>query len=382
VFEKLHHSLEHIPSWVIYSVGGLVVGSMVAYAGAGWYFSSQLLKPNTQTVAYDQTVLASNENMVQTEGSGYGINGRVGLISSGDNYLGELGPPYDKNDQKQTSTRTFLDPPKATGAAGDHVSLQGNIWTSDPRQALGLPFENVKYSDPLGDMSAWVIPGAESRIWTVAVHGIGAPKSELLRFVKPVHASGSTMMVINYRNDPDNPRSPDGFTHLGDTEWQDVQAAVAYARKHGAAVINLYGVSLGGSLVQNYLRRAPANETADINKVVLDSPALDWKQLLRHRVQQGGYPGWFAQSGFIVTRLRSGINFSRISTHPGSITHPTLLIHSSDDPTVPNGPSKQVAAAQPNLVKIVDFGRGGHARSWNYDPLRYERLVTEFLDKD
>jgi pimeloyl-ACP methyl ester carboxylesterase len=379
MFKDLHHSFEQIPHWVMYSVGGMAIAGTVAYAGVGWYLSSQLLRPNNQTVTYDQVVQGVNGNTIQTEGSAYSIDGRVGLINDHSKFVGELGPPHDSNRQLQISSRTFLETPNATITAGDHVSLQGNIWTSDPERALGLPFENVKYHAPLGDMSAWVIPGTQPEKWTVAVHGIGAPKGELLRFVKPVHDSGNTMMVINYRNDPGNPRSPDGFTHLGDTEWQDVQAAVVYARKQGATVINLYGVSLGGSLVQNYLRRAPVNETADINKVVLDSPALDWKQLLRHRVEQRGYPGWFAQPGFIVASLRSGINFSRISTHPGSITHQTLLIHSSDDPTVPNSPSKQIAAAQPKLVELVDFGRGGHIRSWNYAPRRYEELVRDFL---
>ena len=382
MFEKLHHSWDCIPRWAVYSAGALAVAAVAAYTGAGWYLSSQVLRPTQQTVSYDQSIRSVEGYDVRTQGSAYAIDGRVGLINERGMFVGELGAPKDSNTEDETSTRTFLEEPKADIAVGDNVSLQGNIWISDPEKALGVPFDEVKYDGPIGDMSAWIIPGSQSDTWTIAVHGIGASRSELLRFVKPVLASNNTMMVINYRNDAGSPRSPDGFTHLGDTEWQDVQAAVRYTKQRGATAINLYGISLGGSLVQNYLRQAPAKESAIVDRVVLDSPALDWKQLLTYRVKQRGFPGWLARPGFSVASLRSGIDFSRISTQPGSIMRPTLLIHSSDDANVPNNPSKQVAAAQPDLVEFVDFGKGGHARSWNHDPKRYEQLVTEFLSKD
>jgi predicted alpha/beta-fold hydrolase len=231
-------------------------------------------------------------------------------------------------------------------------------------------------------MQSWEITDGKRTTWTIAVHGNGAPRSELLRFVEPVIASGNAMLIINYRNDSDAPRSPDGYSHLGDTEWQDVQAAVAYAKSQGATKINLYGVSLGGSLVQNYLRQAPSSETAIVGKVILDSPALDWKAVLRHRIDQKGLPTILAGPGFRIATLRSGIDFDRISTMPGSITRPTLIIHSSDDDNVPNPPSKAVAAAQPDLVQLLDLQHGGHVRTWNFNPVRYEQAVRDFLGND
>jgi uncharacterized protein len=377
--EKLHTAWEHLPRWAIYSAGALVVAAAAGYGGVGQYLSSQILTPAAQTVLYDQSVQNVQADTVRTQGGAYNIDGTVGLVRGDGKFVGELGPPTGSNVTDKASTRRFLGQPQADIAVGDHVSLQGNIWTSDPREALDVPFEEVEYAGPLGDMSAWVIPGQQPEAWTVAVHGNGGPKSELLRFVKPVLAAGNTMMVVNYRNDPGNPQSPDGFTHLGDTEWQDVQAAIKYAKEHGATTINLYGISVGGSVVQNYLRQAPPQEAAIVDKVILDSPVLDWKQLLEHRVKQRGLPGWLAKSGLVVAKLRSGVDFTRISTAPHSITHPTFIIHSSDDTVIPNGPSKTVAAAQPELVKFVDFGKGGHARSWNYDSQRYEQTVTAFL---
>ena len=383
MMHRLHETWNRIPHWPVYTAGALAVAGAVAYTGVGWYLSSQVLTPNRQTVSYDQTVQAVDGDTVRTQGGAYNINGRVGLIEDTGAFVGELGPPSDSNTENQSSTRRFIEAPAGAVAVGDKVSLQGNIWTSDPEKALSLPFEEVKYDGPLGKNPAWVIPSKEpTKTWTIGVHGIGAPRSEMLRFVKPVHESGNTMMVINYRNDAGSPKSPDGFTHLGDTEWQDVQAAIAYAKDHGAEAINLYGVSFGGSSVQNYLRQAPASETEIVNKVILESPALDWKQLLRHRVEQKGLPGWLAQPGFVVGKLRSGVDFNRISTQPGSIERPTLIIHSSDDTNVPNGPSKRVAVAQPDLIQLVDFGKGGHARSWNNNPERYEQLVAEFLTRE
>jgi predicted alpha/beta-fold hydrolase len=235
------------------------------------------------------------------------------------------------------------------------------------------------YRGPLGPMKAWLVPTPNSTKWTIAVHGIGANKTEMLRFVKPVQAAGSTMLIINYRNDPDNPKSPDGYYHLGDTEWQDLEAAVHYAKDSGAAEVQLYGISLGGSVIENYLRRSSDVPKTNITKVVLDSPALNWSEVLKHQTTKAGYPGFFYYPGIASINMRADISIKRISTKPADVKHKTLLIHNADDPTVPQAASKKLAAARPDLVTFVDFGSGGHARAWNHDPARYEQLVTDFL---
>jgi len=369
-----------IPGWIKIAAASVGVLLIVAFFIVGWLVSSRALKVTPQTITYDQTILAINGNTYTIRGGTYSITGIVGGIRPDGTMIGIFSAPSNVNNTANTSTRTLMGTASPELRVGDKISLQGNIWTSDPEKALGLAFQNVSYASPLGNMGAWLIPGSSTTKWVIGVHGIGADKTEMLRFVKPAHDAGDTMLVINYRNDVNNPPSPDNYTHLGDTEWQDVEAAVHYAQTQGATDIRLYGDSLGGSLVQNYLQRSKTDRSL-ISRVILDSPALDWNEVLRRQLQKGGYPSFIYYPGTILLRLRAGINVQNLSTQPDEVSKKTLIIHSSDDPTVPQDASKRLAGARPDLVTLVDFKKGGHLRSWNNDPARYEQLIIDFLSQ-
>lgn len=373
-------ALPYVPKWAKISL--IVLGILlIAYVAVGWYFSSKLFEISPQKVAYDQTITAIEDASYTFIGSAYDIDGVVGGIREDGSMVGLFSAPTKLDEQTQTSTRELQARSGTELKRGEEISLQGNIWITDPKQALGVDYQDVTYKSPVGDMDAWFIPGQSKTSWTIGVHGIGAHKNELLRFIKPVLAAGNSMMIINYRGDVGNPASPDNRNHFGDTEWQDVEAAMRYAKEQGATEIQLYGVSLGGSLTQNYLRRSTDVKSMNITKVVLDSPALDWSEILSHRTEKMGFPGFLAKPGMDMARVRAGINFKRATTEPGSIQHNTLIIHNQDDTSVPQAASKRVAAAQPDKVTFVDFGSGGHIRAWNHDQARYEKLVTDFLKK-
>lgn len=370
-----------MPQWLIaalLTVLGLVV---IGYVGVGWYFSGKLFKLEPQKVSYDQSIQAVDGDSYSIKGSAYDIDGIVGGIRPNGSMIGIFEPPSKTDAQSETSTRKLRDGADPKPVVGDALSLQGNVWITNPKEALGIDYNEVQYLSPVGAMDAWVIPGAKRDSWTIGVHGIGANKNELLRFIKPVTAAGNTMMIINYRGDVGSPAPPDGRNHFGDTEWQDLEAAVRYAKSQGAKQIQLYGLSLGGSITQNYLRRSNDAQTTNITHVVLDSPALDWNEILRHRVKKMGFPAMVSKPGKDFAKLRAGIDFGRITTRPGSIKHQTLIIHNKNDTSVPQAASKRVAQAQPSTVTFVDFGSGGHIRAWNHDPVRYESLVTNFLQK-
>lgn len=371
--------LRRLPKWLVRGSILLIVLIVVIYCGIGWYFSGKLFELAPQKVEYDQTVEAIDGNSYKLKGSAFDIDGIVSGIRTDRSSIGIFEKPTNLDKENKTSERILGKVTSELPKVGDKISLQGNIWLTDPKQALGLDYQDVKYDTELGPMDAWVVPGVKSDVWTVAVHGVGAQKNEMLRFVNPINQAGNTAMVISYRGDVDSPAPKDGRNHFGDTEWRDVESAVKYAKEHGAKTINLFGSSLGGSLTQNYLRRSADVSTSNISRVVLDSPALDWDEILKFRIKKMGYPTLIAQPGKTFAGLRAGIDFGRITTKPGSITLPTLIIHNIDDNSVPQAASKRVADTQPDLVTLVDFGSGGHIRAWNHDSVRYEKLVSDFL---
>jgi hypothetical protein len=368
-----------IPKWLKIFTPVVVVLFIIAFFAVGWYASGRVINVNLQQVAYDQTIEAVHGDTYTIAGSAYDMNGIMGGIRSDGSMVGIYSAPLSINNTTHTSIRMLSNSTNPKPHVGEKISLQGNIWTTDPKTALGIEYHNITYSDPIGPMGAWLIPSPDSTKWVIGVHGIGADKTEMLRFIKPVQAAGDTMMVINYRNDAGNPKSPDGYTHLGDTEWQDLQAAVHYAKAHGATDIRLYGDSLGGSIVENYLRRSPEVASSHISRVILDSPAINWGEILRFRAHKAGYPTFVYYPTEVTIDLRAGVNLNRISTKAKDIKQKTLIIHNADDQTVPQNASKILAAARPDLITFVDFGSGGHLRAWNHDQARYEHLITSFL---
>ena len=161
--------------------------------------------------------------------------------------------------------------------AGLKVAINNAVYAGNPRQALGLPFSEVRFPDELGPMPAWLIPG-RSRTWAIVVHGINRDRRTGLRVAPTLHRAGLPTLLISYREDLGAPASPDGLHHMGLTEWLDLQAAVRYALAHGAQHLVLVGYSMGGAIVSQFMERSPL--ASRVAGLVLDAPALDWQAIL------------------------------------------------------------------------------------------------------
>lgn len=257
---------------------------------------------------------------------------------------------------------------------------------------LGLPYENVVVDTPLGPAPAWVVPadGASDR-WIIQVHGRGAKRQEGLRAVAPAHEVGWTTLLISYRNDGEAPESEDRRYGLGGTEWADVVSAVHFAREHGAERIVLMGWSMGGAIVLQSILRAPAVRERLVG-VMLDSPAIDWIDILRFQGEALGLPRGL---GDIVSRLIGGPWSGGLTglAAPIDVTEldpvaraeefdvPMLLMHSEDDGFVPIDGSRRLAEARPDLIEFEVFEGARHTKLWNHDPERWTRLVRGWLER-
>lgn len=267
---------------------------------------------------------------------------------------------------------------------------------------LGLHYENVIVETPLGPAPAWYVPGERSadradgepggepnHRWLIQVHGRGAKRGETLRALPPAFDGGWDTLVVSYRNDGEAPESLDRRYGLGGTEWEDVVAAVRYARDHGAREIVLMGWSMGGAItLQAVLRSAEVRE--HLVGIVLESPAIDWVDILRF---QGTTYGLTPRFSDLVTRLLSApiavgvtgiaapIDLQSLDAvaRADEFDVPILLLASEDDRFVPIDGARRFAAARPDLVQFEMFTGAGHVKLWNVDPERWSRLIEAWL---
>ncbi len=266
--------------------------------------------------------------------------------------------------------------------------MSGWFWLT-PRE-LGVPYENVTVTTPLGPAPAWSIPAVtESDRWVILVHGRAVRRAETLRAVVPFRAAGYHSLLVSYRNDGEAPHSPDRRYALGDREWVDVDAAMAFAIARGAREIVLMGWSMGGATVLQALTRSP--RSALVTGVVLESPVVDWiatldfqarMRRLPSAVRWGVYTLIRSRWGRVVTGLAEPLDLGRLDfvARASELDRPILLLHSVDDGFVPATASIALAAARPDIVTFEEFTVARHTKLWNYDRTRWEDAIVNWLE--
>ncbi|MGA7271315.1 MAG: alpha/beta hydrolase [Acidimicrobiia bacterium] len=254
---------------------------------------------------------------------------------------------------------------------------------------MGLDYQDVSYESPLGDMAAWKIGSGEGTVWAVHVHGWRASRREALRSLPTYARAGITSLVIDYRNDPDEPADPSGIYRFGRSEWADVEGAVQYAIDHGAQQLVLVGYSTGAALDLAFLQNSPLADR--VSAVVFDSPNVDMGETVRFAATKRTLPGTsiavpasLTAVAMWLSDLRWDVSWSEIDyvdRAAQTIQVPTLVFHGLDDDRVPVEVSRRLATQAPGWVRLVEVEGAGHVTSWNVDPGRYEQTLLDFLEQ-
>jgi uncharacterized protein len=360
--------------WLIAAALGVVV-LLGAGATASWHFSSAVLVPDhSRWPAEDVTVeslvpgwivLSRNED---SERPGvYGLDWQAGHAVVG----AVLRLDDDTVTRRIRAVEGYLVPEMK-------VAIDSKVYAGNPQQALGLPFADVRIPDELGPLPAWRIPGRSST-WAITVHGINDDPRCGLRVAPTLHRLGLPTLLIAYREDLGAPPSPDGLHHMGLTEWRDLEAAARYALAHGARRLVLIGYSMGGAIVAQFMQRSPL--APRVSGLVLDAPALNWKEILAFNSTQLGFPSFSALPVEWAIDARIDPDWDSLDAiqHPEAFHLPILLFHGADDKVIPISTSDEFAEELPRWVTYHQVPKAGHVESWNVAPHLYERRLTAFL---
>jgi len=348
--------------------------ALVAGIAVSWHFSSAALVPDHSAWPEDEAVEARGPGRIvlsrseETERPGvYGLVWQGGHAIAG----AVLRRDADSVTRRLRDVSGYL-------PVGQDVAVESNVWAGDPRRTRGLPSESVEVRGELGPMPAWAIP-ARGDTWAIVVHGINDDPQVGLRIAPALRAAGLPSLLIAYREDLGAPSSPDGYHHMGLTEWRDLQAAARYAIAHGARRLVLVGYSMGGSLVTQFMQHSPL--APRVAGLVLDAPALDWKAILSLGATEMGLPGFSSAPVEWAIGARIDADWDDLDAlrHTDDLRLPILLFHGTEDDVIPISTSEALAAALPRWVTYYHVPAAGHTQSWNVDPARYEGRLRAFL---
>ena len=311
------------------------------------------------------------------------LPGRYGLFTTGTYGYVKLGAVLTADAHTvRRKLLTQIEP----GARVDRAASFSGYYYSSPSE-LHLRWESVLIGSPAGPCPAWYFP-ASSTTWVIQVHGRGATRAECLRAVPVLHAAGLPNLVVSYRNDGEAPRTGAGAYALGASEWRDVDAAIAYALRHGAERVLLMGWSMGGAIS---LQAAVNSGLRDrIAGIILESPVVDWRTVLRFQARMVGVRAPLPELAMgalqrpLTARLSGAdepIAFDRLDmvARADELVAPILILHSDDDGFVPADSSHALQEARPDLVTMPRFTVARHTKLWNYDQTGWTSAITDWL---
>lgn len=357
----------------------MVVGGLVS-----WHFSGAVVVPDHSPWPEDVRIEGVEPGRVVLERSdATGRPGYIGISWQGGHAT--LGPVLDEDED--AVTRRLVDHDGYL-AAGREVALD-DVFVGDPREALGLPFAAVEIDGELGPMPAWLVPArgdppdavrGPPLTWAIFVHGINGSPQNGLRTARLLRGLEIPTLYITYREDLGAPESPDGYHHMGLTEWRDLEAAARHAVDHGARRLLLIGHSMGGSIVARFMELSPL--AGRVDALVLDAPALNWKRILEFNATEMGFPGFAALPVEWAVGARIDADWEGVNAleQTEDLQLPILLFHGLEDEVVPIETSDELAEKLPRWVSYFRVPEAEHTQSWNVDPPLYEARIRRFLE--
>ena len=266
-------------------------------------------------------------------------------------------------------------------------------WTPDvffEPSAVAERFEEVHIPTAYGVAPAWLFEGRNADTWVIHIHGSWTDRSIMFRDVHAFSPLGFTSLVPSFRSDPEVSPPQAESSHLGQTEWRDVESAVAYAVAHGAQRIILSGWSMGGTIALLTAERSAYRDR--IVGMVLVGPVTSWRKTITAGAAAAGVPA--AGADFVMSLLQAPpfakmlgleepINFNALEwvDAPNRVVIPTLVLHSSADREVPWEISAAFQQATPDTVTLVALPEAHHTQEWNASPCIFTDELTSWIKK-
>ncbi len=275
-----------------------------------------------------------------------------------------------------------LVPATAAAAAGGSLALLERRYRvprvphrRTPADA-GLPFEEVWFSTAGGaTLYGWWIPGEPNAPTVILAHGWGRNATRTLGLARRFHAEGYAALAFDLRchgrSEGEPPATMVKFS-------EDIRAAVDEAARRGASPrrIAAVGLSVGGSAAIHAAAR-----DSRLGAVVTVGAFAHPGDAMAHEMRSRGLPRVTIPAVLRWVERRVGFRLDDVAPERQvqEATCPLLVVHGSDDHTVPVEHGRRLATAGGERVRLLELPGRGHS-DCDRDP-RFWPQVLAFLER-
>lgn len=253
--------------------------------------------------------------------------------------------------------------------------------TSNPEQAVHLPYEDVTFARGAETLHGWYIPAGNARRTVIFSHGYGGNREEvwvpLYDLARSLHERRFNVLMFDYGY-VSNPRLA---VTGGIREALELQEAIRFSKDRGADNVYIWGFSMGAGTA---LQAALGNQ--DINGMILDSTFVLTPDSLFANVKQAvnlpRYPSLALIQLFSMLfngYSLSQIPFEQIVTTDFSI--PLFLIHGEKDERASYTVAESIFANQKQNAQseLWLLPNGQHELLYNLAKREYVKRALTFL---
>lgn len=215
----------------------------------------------------------------------------------------------------------------------------------------------------------------------ICFHGYrGNPVRDFSGGTKDYLDFGCNLLVIEQRAH----MSSEGHTiTYGVKERYDCLRWTEYARDRFGqdCPIVIAGISMGAATV---LMASELNLPENVRGIIADAPFTSPDAIIAKVLVDMKFPVPLVMPFIrLVARLFCGFRLmdADASEAVKNAKVPILLIHGDEDHFVPYDMGRQIAEANPSLIRFQTFSGAGHGLSYLVDTPRYKALVREFLEQ-
>lgn len=226
-----------------------------------------------------------------------------------------------------------------------------------------IPYEEVRFRNEEGLLlHGWFFPGKIPRRTLLFCHGNAGNIGDRLEKIKFLYRIGWNIFIFDYRGYGGSEGSPTikGLQRDTDAAYRWLVSGKETTKIPPEQII-LWGESLGGALATDLAARE------NIGGLILQSTFTSL-----HDIGKKHYP--FVPSSLVPDVYRSIDTIRKIRT-------PLLVVHGTEDETVPFGMGRQLYESAPHPKRFYEIKGGHHNDCTAVGKGEYLRQIEEFLNE-